>query len=74
MTTELKARPHLQLPLRWLHADRAAKAIRVSVFRRKYQLQELRDELAELQGTVNRLIEITENVLDALAEGGATRG
>jgi len=37
------------------------------VSRRRYQLQELHDELAELHVTVHRLTNIVENVLDALA-------
>jgi hypothetical protein len=68
MTTELRVQPDLRPPLWWLPADRAARMIRMSVFRRKYQLQELRDEVAELHGTVHRLMQITETVLDALAE------
>jgi hypothetical protein len=68
MTTELRVQPELRPPLWWLPADRAARVIRMSVFRRKYQLQELRDEVAELHGTVYRLMQITETVLDALAD------
>ena len=72
MTTELRAQPDLPPQLWWLPAGRAARVIRMSVFRRKYQLQELRDEVAELHGTVHRLMLITETMLDALADNEAT--
>jgi hypothetical protein len=68
MSIELGSQLDLR-PQPWrLWRDTVATAIRRSVFRRRRQLQELRDELTELHGTVHRLMAITEDVLDALAQ------
>jgi hypothetical protein len=68
LTTGLSARPDPSSQL-WPLADRVARAIRGTGFRRRCQLEEPRDELAELSGTVQRLMDVTETVLGALTGG-----
>ncbi len=66
MTIELRAQTDPRSWL-WRRKDAVGSVIHMPVLRRRYQMQELRDELAELHGTVHRLTDIIETVVDALA-------
>jgi hypothetical protein len=66
MTIELRAQTDPRSWL-WRRRDAVGTVIHMPVFRRRYQMQELHDELAELHLTVHRLTDIIENVVDALA-------
>jgi hypothetical protein len=70
MTIELGARTDSRSWL-WRRRDAVGAVLHKPVLRRRYQIQELRDELAELHVTVHRLTEIIETVVEALARDQA---
>jgi len=70
MTIELRARTDSQSWL-WRRRDAVGSVMHMPVFRRRCQMRELRDELAELHMTVHRLTDIVENVVEALARDQA---
>ena len=70
MTIELRARADSRSWL-WRRRDAVGTMMHMPVFRRRYQMQELRDELADLHVTVHRLTDIIETVVEALARDQA---
>jgi hypothetical protein len=70
MTIELRARTDSRSWL-WRRRDAVGTVMHMPVLRRRYQMRELRDELAELHMTVHRLTDIIETVVEALARDQA---